>query len=87
MDFVFARHGVDAMLERGEIDVMVLSHWHLDHFWGIEFDAQAQPAAEALRARDLARRRSRAPARDGADIRVEDTSGRSVAHLPQRRAA
>ena len=35
MDYVFDRHGVDAMLEGGEIDFMVLSHWHLDHFWGI----------------------------------------------------
>lgn len=35
MDYVFARHRVDRMLERGEIDFMVLSHWHLDHFWGI----------------------------------------------------
>jgi 7,8-dihydropterin-6-yl-methyl-4-(beta-D-ribofuranosyl)aminobenzene 5'-phosphate synthase len=33
MDYVFARHHVDRMLERGEIDFMVLSHWHLDHFW------------------------------------------------------
>ena len=35
MDYVYRRHGVDRMLERGEIEFMVLSHWHLDHFWGI----------------------------------------------------
>ena len=29
-------HGVDRMLERGEIDFVVLSYWHLDHYWGIE---------------------------------------------------
>ena len=57
MDYVFARHGVDRMLERGEIDFMVLSHWHLDHFWGIEFDAQAQPAAQNLRPGYMARGR------------------------------
>ena len=44
MDHVFARHGVDAMLERGEIDAMVLSHWHLDHFWGIESTLKHDPA-------------------------------------------
>ena len=55
MDYVFARQGIDRMLERGEIDFMVLSHWHLDHFWGIEFDAQAQPATQAVRPGHLAR--------------------------------
>lgn len=53
MDFVFAHHGVDAMLERGEIDAMVLSHWHLDHFWGIE-SAQARSEAQDLRTLHLA---------------------------------
>jgi hypothetical protein len=43
MDYVFARHGVDRMLERGEIDFMVLSHWHLDHFWGIESTLKHNP--------------------------------------------
>jgi 7,8-dihydropterin-6-yl-methyl-4-(beta-D-ribofuranosyl)aminobenzene 5'-phosphate synthase len=43
MDYVFARHGVDRMLERGEIDFMVLSHWHLDHFWGIESTLKHRP--------------------------------------------
>lgn len=36
MDYVFSRHGIDKMLASGEIDTMVMSHWHLDHFWGIE---------------------------------------------------
>ena len=44
MDYVFARHRVDQMLERGEIDLMVLSHWHLDHFWGIEQHEAQSPA-------------------------------------------
>ncbi len=43
MDYVFARHGVDHMLERGEIDFMVLSHWHLDHYWGIESTLKHNP--------------------------------------------
>ena len=48
MDYVFARHGVDKMLERGEIDFMVLSHRHLDHFWGIELTL-TQPADQDRR--------------------------------------
>ena len=36
MDYVYERHGIDKMIASGEIDTMVLSHWHLDHFWGIE---------------------------------------------------
>jgi 7,8-dihydropterin-6-yl-methyl-4-(beta-D-ribofuranosyl)aminobenzene 5'-phosphate synthase len=49
MDYVFARHGVDAMLERGEIDFMVLSHWHLDHFWGIESTLKHNPKSRSTR--------------------------------------
>ena len=51
MDYVFARHGVDRMLEQGEIDFVVLSHWHLDHYWGIE----STLAAQTLRPRHVAR--------------------------------
>jgi 7,8-dihydropterin-6-yl-methyl-4-(beta-D-ribofuranosyl)aminobenzene 5'-phosphate synthase len=36
MDYVFERHGIDKMLASGEIDTLLLSHWHLDHYWGIE---------------------------------------------------
>jgi 7,8-dihydropterin-6-yl-methyl-4-(beta-D-ribofuranosyl)aminobenzene 5'-phosphate synthase len=36
MDYVFQRHGIDKMLASGEIDTLLLSHWHLDHYWGIE---------------------------------------------------
>lgn len=43
MDEVYRRQGVDAMLQRGEIDLMVLSHWHLDHFWGIESTLKHDP--------------------------------------------
>jgi metal-dependent hydrolase (beta-lactamase superfamily II) len=31
------------MLKSGEIELMVLSHWHLDHYWGIESTLEAQP--------------------------------------------
>lgn len=36
MDECFKREGVDKMLKNKEIDVLVISHEHFDHFWGIE---------------------------------------------------
>ena len=59
MDYVYERHGIPTMLERGEIDFMVLSHWHLDHFWGIESTLKHNPqltlyAPATCRAEDLA---------------------------------
>jgi 7,8-dihydropterin-6-yl-methyl-4-(beta-D-ribofuranosyl)aminobenzene 5'-phosphate synthase len=36
MDYVYKRHGIDKMFQTGEIDTLIISHWHLDHFWGIE---------------------------------------------------
>lgn len=36
MDYVFERHGIDKMIQSGEINTLLMSHWHLDHFWGIE---------------------------------------------------
>lgn len=35
MDQRFAEEGVDKMLQRGEIEFIVISHEHFDHFWGI----------------------------------------------------
>ena len=81
MDYVFARHGVDAMLERGEIDFMVLSHWHLDHFWGIESTLKHNPAL-TIYAPATWRAEDRALLRDKAAFRVEDREGR-----PSRSAA
>jgi 7,8-dihydropterin-6-yl-methyl-4-(beta-D-ribofuranosyl)aminobenzene 5'-phosphate synthase len=77
MDHVFARHGVDKMLERGEIDFMVLSHWHLDHFWGIESTLKHNPkiklyAPATWRAEDWVLLTERG------NIEVEDASGRTV---------
>lgn len=43
MDYVFDRSGVARMLQRKEIDFMVLSHWHLDHLWGIESTLKHRP--------------------------------------------
>jgi len=36
MDKRFAEEGIDGMLQRGEIEFLVISHEHFDHFWGIE---------------------------------------------------
>jgi 7,8-dihydropterin-6-yl-methyl-4-(beta-D-ribofuranosyl)aminobenzene 5'-phosphate synthase len=43
MDYVFDKSGVARMLQRKEIDFMVLSHWHLDHLWGIESTLKHRP--------------------------------------------
>jgi 7,8-dihydropterin-6-yl-methyl-4-(beta-D-ribofuranosyl)aminobenzene 5'-phosphate synthase len=78
MDYVFARHGVDAMLERGEIDLMVPSHWHLDHFWGIQSTLRHNPGLK-IYAPASWRAEDRALLRERAEFRVEDCSGRRVA--------
>ena len=36
MDYIWEMNKIPAMLKSGEIEFMVLSHWHLDHLWGIE---------------------------------------------------
>ncbi len=36
MDHAFAKSGVDGKLKNHEIDSLILSHDHNDHFWGIE---------------------------------------------------
>jgi 7,8-dihydropterin-6-yl-methyl-4-(beta-D-ribofuranosyl)aminobenzene 5'-phosphate synthase len=37
MDYIFEeKNDIAGMLKRNEIDLFVLSHWHLDHLWGIE---------------------------------------------------
>jgi len=36
MDKCFKREGIDRMLKNGEIEFLMFSHEHLDHFWGLE---------------------------------------------------
>ena len=43
MDYVFAQSGVDKMLKNKEIDTMVISHDHIDHYFGIESTLKHQP--------------------------------------------
>ena len=35
MDRRFAEEGVDLLLQQGQIEALVISHEHFDHFWGI----------------------------------------------------
>ncbi|MCP5426006.1 MAG: MBL fold metallo-hydrolase [Gammaproteobacteria bacterium] len=35
MDRRFAEEGIDQRLQRGEIEALIISHEHFDHFWGI----------------------------------------------------
>lgn len=39
----FAATGVDALLRRGEIDLLLISHEHFDHFWGLEAVLRLRP--------------------------------------------
>jgi 7,8-dihydropterin-6-yl-methyl-4-(beta-D-ribofuranosyl)aminobenzene 5'-phosphate synthase len=48
MDYVFEKKGIPGMLQRGEIDFMVLSHWHLDHLWGIESTLKHNPNVKII---------------------------------------
>ena len=43
MDYVFEMNGIPQMLQNGEIDFMLISHWHLDHAWGIESALKHNP--------------------------------------------
>ncbi|MBW1898029.1 MAG: MBL fold metallo-hydrolase [Deltaproteobacteria bacterium] len=43
MDYIYEKNNIPAMLKSEEIEFMVLSHWHLDHFWGIESTLKHKP--------------------------------------------
>jgi 7,8-dihydropterin-6-yl-methyl-4-(beta-D-ribofuranosyl)aminobenzene 5'-phosphate synthase len=43
MDYIWEMNGIPEMLKSGEIEFMVLSHWHLDHYWGIESTLKHKP--------------------------------------------
>ena len=43
MDYIYEMNNIPTMLKSGEIEFMVLSHWHLDHFWGIESTLKHKP--------------------------------------------
>jgi 7,8-dihydropterin-6-yl-methyl-4-(beta-D-ribofuranosyl)aminobenzene 5'-phosphate synthase len=43
MDYIHKMNNIPARLKSGEIEFMVISHWHLDHFWGIESTLKHKP--------------------------------------------
>jgi len=43
MDKAFQRQGIDTMLANGEIDALVISHEHFDHFWGFPVTMKYAP--------------------------------------------
>jgi 7,8-dihydropterin-6-yl-methyl-4-(beta-D-ribofuranosyl)aminobenzene 5'-phosphate synthase len=43
MDYIWEMNNIPTMLKSGEIEFMVLSHWHLDHYWGIESTLKHKP--------------------------------------------
>lgn len=78
MDHVFARHGVDRLLAAGAIDLMVLSHWHLDHFWGIESTLKHAPALP-LYAPATWKAEDRALLKERGRFTAVDAAGRRIA--------
>lgn len=77
LDHAFHRHGVDRLLEAGAIDVMVLSHWHLDHFWGIETTLKHAPHLP-LYAPATWKAEDRALLQEGGRFEALDAAGRAV---------
>jgi len=43
MDEAFKREGVDKMLKNGDIEALIISHEHLDHYWGLETALKYNP--------------------------------------------
>lgn len=43
MDECFKREGIDRMLANREIEALIISHEHFDHFWGIESTLKHYP--------------------------------------------
>jgi 7,8-dihydropterin-6-yl-methyl-4-(beta-D-ribofuranosyl)aminobenzene 5'-phosphate synthase len=46
MDKAFKREGIDRMLANHEIDMLILSHEHFDHFWGLPVTYKYDPTIE-----------------------------------------
>ena len=43
MDECFKREGIDQMLKNKEIEALIISHEHFDHFWGIPVTYKYDP--------------------------------------------
>ncbi|MBR9980595.1 MAG: MBL fold metallo-hydrolase [Desulfatitalea sp.] len=43
IDYVFEKDGIDSMLKTKEIDTLIISHDHIDHYFGLESTLKHQP--------------------------------------------
>ena len=43
MDYIYEMNDIPSMLKSGEINAFLLSHWHLDHCWGMESTLKHNP--------------------------------------------
>jgi len=44
VDYIYdEKSNMGKLLTSGKVDTMILSHWHLDHFWGIESTLKRSP--------------------------------------------
>ncbi len=77
MDWVHARYDIPRLLAAGDIDFMVLSHWHLDHFWGVESTLKHNPNLK-IYAPSTWRDEDRALLKEGARFDAPDKDGRDV---------
>ena len=48
MDESFRREGIDKMLASGEIDTLIISHEHFDHFWGFPVAMKYNPNLKVI---------------------------------------
>ncbi|MEW6721092.1 MAG: MBL fold metallo-hydrolase, partial [Thermodesulfobacteriota bacterium] len=48
MDEVFRREGVDRLLAEGKIDLVYITHEHVDHFWGLPAVVKHRPDAKLM---------------------------------------
>ena len=48
MDGSFKREGIDKMLASGEIDTLIISHEHFDHFWGFPVAMKYNPNLKVI---------------------------------------
>lgn len=48
MDDAFKREGIDKMLKEGEIEFLIISHEHLDHYWGLETTLKYNPEIKIM---------------------------------------
>jgi 7,8-dihydropterin-6-yl-methyl-4-(beta-D-ribofuranosyl)aminobenzene 5'-phosphate synthase len=48
MEKCYQREGVDRMLKNGDIEFLIISHEHLDHYWGLEATLKYNPEIKII---------------------------------------